>query len=107
MANRGRRKRRSYSTAFKRRVVVETMEPGASVANRAALAKWGADNFEDSDVYSLGLLGTAGVFVVIGAALGAALDLATEVNKYLDETAPWSAVKEDKDRAGGGSVPAG
>ena len=31
MANRGKRKRRSYSTAFKRRVVAETMEPGASV----------------------------------------------------------------------------
>lgn len=26
-----------------------------------ALARWGVDNFEDSDVYSLGLLGTAGV----------------------------------------------
>lgn len=35
MANRGRRKRRSYSTAFKRRVVAETMEPGASVAEVA------------------------------------------------------------------------
>ena len=31
MANRGKRKRRNYSTAFKRRVVAETMEPGASV----------------------------------------------------------------------------
>ena len=31
MANRGKRKRRSYSTAFKRRVVAETLEPGASV----------------------------------------------------------------------------
>jgi len=31
LANRGKRKRRSYSTAFKRRVVAETMEPGASV----------------------------------------------------------------------------
>ena len=35
MANPGRRKRRSYSTAFKRRVVAETMEPGASVAEVA------------------------------------------------------------------------
>lgn len=35
MANPGRRKRRSYSTAFKRRVVAETMEPGASVADVA------------------------------------------------------------------------
>ena len=35
MANRGKRKRRSYSTAFKRRVVAETMEPGASVAEVA------------------------------------------------------------------------
>lgn len=32
MADRGKRRRRSYSTAFKRRVVVETLEPGASVA---------------------------------------------------------------------------
>ena len=32
MADRGKRKRRSYSTAFKRRVVAETLEPGASVA---------------------------------------------------------------------------
>ena len=32
MANQGKRKRRSYSTAFKRRVVAETMEPGASVS---------------------------------------------------------------------------
>ena len=32
MAERVRRKRRSYSTAFKRRVVAETLEPGASVA---------------------------------------------------------------------------
>jgi aldehyde:ferredoxin oxidoreductase len=35
-----------------------------AVADRDAvlkIAKWGADNFEDSDVYSLGLLGTAGV----------------------------------------------
>ena len=35
MANRGKRKRRSYSTAFKRRVVAETMEPGASVSEVA------------------------------------------------------------------------
>lgn len=33
--NRGKRKRRSYSTAFKRRVVAETMEPGVSVAEVA------------------------------------------------------------------------
>ena len=32
MAERVRRKRRSYSKAFKRRVVAETLEPGASVA---------------------------------------------------------------------------
>ena len=32
MANQGKRKRRSYSTAFKRRVVAETLEPGASVS---------------------------------------------------------------------------
>jgi methionyl-tRNA synthetase len=37
--------------------------------------------------------------VKLRAALGAALEIATEVNKYLDETAPWSAVKEDKTRA--------
>ena len=35
MANRGKRKRRSYSTAFKRRVVAETLEPGASVSDVA------------------------------------------------------------------------
>lgn len=32
LADRGNRKRRSYSKAFKRRVVAETLEPGASVA---------------------------------------------------------------------------
>jgi transposase len=32
VTERVRRKRRSYSTAFKRRVVAETLEPGASVA---------------------------------------------------------------------------
>jgi len=32
LADRGKRKRRSYSKAFKRRVVAETLEPGASVA---------------------------------------------------------------------------
>jgi len=32
VAERVRRKRRSYSKAFKRRVVAETLEPGASVA---------------------------------------------------------------------------
>lgn len=32
MADRSKRKRRSYSTAFKRRVVAETLELGASVA---------------------------------------------------------------------------
>ena len=35
LASRGQRKRRSYSTAFKRRVVAETMEPGASVLDVA------------------------------------------------------------------------
>jgi methionyl-tRNA synthetase len=38
--------------------------------------------------------------VKLRAALQEALAVATEVNKYLDETAPWSAVKEDKLRAG-------
>ncbi len=32
----GKRKRRSYSKAFKRRVVAETLEPGASVAEVAS-----------------------------------------------------------------------
>jgi transposase len=32
LADLGKHKRRSYSTAFKRRVVAETLEPGASVA---------------------------------------------------------------------------
>jgi transposase len=35
MAARNSGKRRSYSTAFKRRVVAETLEPGASVASVA------------------------------------------------------------------------
>jgi hypothetical protein len=35
LANRGKRKRRSYSTAFKRWVVAGTMEPGASVSEIA------------------------------------------------------------------------
>ncbi len=35
MADHRRGKRRSYSKAFKRRVVVETLEPGASVASVA------------------------------------------------------------------------
>ena len=35
LANRGKHKRRSYSTGFKRRVVAETMEPGASVSEVA------------------------------------------------------------------------
>ena len=38
--------------------------------------------------------------VKLRAALQEALAVATEVNKYLDETAPWSAVKIDKERAG-------
>ena len=37
MAARNRGKRRSYSKAFKRRVVAETLEPGASVAAVARL----------------------------------------------------------------------
>ena len=35
MADQGKRKRRSYSKAFKRRVVAETLEPGISVAEAA------------------------------------------------------------------------
>ena len=35
MADQGKRKRRSYSKAFKRRVVAETLEPVASVAEVA------------------------------------------------------------------------
>ena len=35
MVDRGKRRRRSYSKAFKRRVVAETLEPGASVAGVA------------------------------------------------------------------------
>jgi methionyl-tRNA synthetase len=38
--------------------------------------------------------------VKLRAALKEALAVAAEVNKYLDDTAPWSAVKEDKQRAG-------
>jgi methionyl-tRNA synthetase len=37
--------------------------------------------------------------VHLRAALAEAMRLATEVNKYLDQKAPWKAVKEDKDKA--------
>jgi methionyl-tRNA synthetase len=38
--------------------------------------------------------------VHLRAALGEAMRLASEVNKYLDQTAPWQAVKTDKEIAG-------
>jgi len=38
--------------------------------------------------------------VRLRSALGEAMRLATEVNKYLDQTAPWQAVKTDKAAAG-------
>lgn len=38
--------------------------------------------------------------VHLRAALGEAMRLATEVNKYLDQTAPWQAIKTDKEAAG-------
>jgi methionyl-tRNA synthetase len=38
--------------------------------------------------------------VHLRAALAEAMRLATEVNKYLDQTAPWQAVKTDKEAAG-------
>ena len=38
--------------------------------------------------------------VKLRAALQAVLELSSEVNKYLDEAAPWSEVKTDKARAG-------
>ncbi len=38
--------------------------------------------------------------VHLRAALGEAMRLATEVNKYLDQTAPWQAIKTDKETAG-------
>lgn len=38
--------------------------------------------------------------VRLRAALGEAMGLATEVNRYLDTTAPWQAVKTDKQAAG-------
>jgi methionyl-tRNA synthetase len=38
--------------------------------------------------------------VKLRAALIAVIELASEVNKYLDETAPWTEVKTDKARAG-------
>jgi methionyl-tRNA synthetase len=37
--------------------------------------------------------------VRLRAALAEAMRLATEVNKYLDQKAPWKVVKEDKDKA--------
>lgn len=38
--------------------------------------------------------------VHLRAALGEAVRLATEVNKYLDQTAPWFTIKQDKAAAG-------
>ncbi|MDR3574567.1 MAG: methionine--tRNA ligase [Anaerolineaceae bacterium] len=38
--------------------------------------------------------------VKLRAAVGEAMRLATEVNKYLDETAPWKSIKTDKAAAG-------
>jgi methionyl-tRNA synthetase len=38
--------------------------------------------------------------VKLRAALGEAMRLATEVNRYLDETAPWKSIKTDKAAAG-------
>ncbi len=38
--------------------------------------------------------------VHLRAAVAEAMRLATEVNKYLDQTAPWQAVKTDKEAAG-------
>jgi methionyl-tRNA synthetase len=37
--------------------------------------------------------------VKLRAALGEAMKLATVVNQYLDQTAPWTAIKTDKDGA--------
>ncbi len=37
--------------------------------------------------------------VRLRAALAEAMRLATEVNKYLDQKAPWKAIKEDKEKA--------
>src|SRR5215510_4077365 len=37
--------------------------------------------------------------VHLRAAIGEAMKLATAVNQYLDQTAPWSAIKTDKDEA--------
>jgi methionyl-tRNA synthetase len=38
--------------------------------------------------------------VRLRSALGEAMKLATAVNQYLDQTAPWSAIKTDRDGAG-------
>src|SRR5690606_21423060 len=38
--------------------------------------------------------------VKLRAALGEAMRLCSEVNRYLDEQAPWAQVKTDKDAAG-------
>jgi len=38
--------------------------------------------------------------VRLRAAIGEAMSLASEVNKYLDQTAPWKTVKMDKEAAG-------
>lgn len=47
-----------------------------------------------------GLIGREIESVHLRSALGEALRLATEVNKYLDQTAPWFTIKKDKAAAG-------
>jgi len=44
-------------------------------------------------------IGTEIEAVRLRPALGEAMRLASEVNKYLDQTAPWFTIKEDKDQA--------
>ena len=66
--------------------------PGELTAEDKAILKTVEEGFEG--------VGELLETVRLRAALLAALELASEVNKYLDEMAPWSAVKVDKERAG-------
>jgi methionyl-tRNA synthetase len=67
-------------------------EPGALAARDKAILETVRGGFK-----SVGELIDA---VKLRAALQEAMRLASEVNRYLDEAAPWSQIKEDKEAAG-------
>lgn len=65
----------------------------------------GALQPEDRELLARAEAGLARVGELIGlchfrAALGAAMELAADANRYLDQTAPWKTVKSDKPAAG-------